>query len=111
MHECNPGNGFLGVSLKEKEITENISAITSDLKPGRYMKLTIRDTGTGISPEIMDKVFDPFFTTKEGKGTGLGLAIVYSVVKNVQGSLRIKSIIGKGTRFEIFFPLHLDSLD
>jgi signal transduction histidine kinase len=107
-----PDNGFLGVSLKEKEITENIPARVSDLKPGRYMKLTIRDTGSGIKPEIMDKIFDPFFTTKkEDKGTGLGLAIVYSVVKNVQGSIIIRSIVGKGTRFEIFIPVHLDSLN
>ena len=107
-----PIKGFLGVSLKEKEITENIPAMVSDLKPGRYMKLTIRDTGVGINQEILDKIFDPFFTTKkEDKGTGLGLAVVYSVVKNVHGSILIRSVIGKGTRFEIFFPLHLDSLN
>jgi signal transduction histidine kinase len=107
-----PSKGFLGVSLKDKEITKNMPAMVSDLKPGRYMKLTIRDTGSGIKPEIMDKIFDPFFTTKkEDKGTGLGLAIVYSVVKNDQGSIRIRSIIGKGTRFEIFFPVYLDSLN
>jgi len=107
-----PSKGFLGVSLKEKEITENIPATVSDLKPGRYMKLTIRDTGVGINQEILDKIFDLFFTTKkEDKGTGLGLAVVYSVVKNVQGSILIRSVIGKGTRFEIFFPVHLDSLN
>jgi signal transduction histidine kinase len=107
-----PSKGFLGVSLKVKEITKNMPALVSDLKPGRYMKLTIRDTGSGINPEIMDKIFDPFFTTKkEDKGTGLGLAIVYSVVKNVQGSIIIRSIIGKGTRFEIFFPVYLASMN
>jgi signal transduction histidine kinase len=104
--------GFIGVSLRENDIPENMPAMVSDLKPGRYVKLTIRDTGSGIEPEIMDKIFDPFFTMKkEDKGTGLGLAIVYSVVKNAQGSIIIRSIIGKGTRFEIFFPVYLDSLN
>ena len=103
------GRGFLGVSLKETEITEDTPAIVSDLKPGKYVKLTVRDTGDGINPEIISRVFDPFFTTKKVvKGTGLGLAVVHSVVKNTQGSILLCSKVGRGTRFDIFFPSALD---
>ncbi len=102
--------GTLDVSLDETEITQATPAIGNDLNPGKYMKLTVSDTGSGIKPEIMGDIFDPFFTTRKAEGTGLGLAIVYSVVKNSQSSMLVYSEVGKGTRFEIFFPLHLDSL-
>ena len=107
-----PQGGTLDVSLDETEVTQYTPAIGNDLKPGKYMILTVRDTGCGINPEIMKNIFDPFFTTrKSDKGTGLGLAVVYEVVKNSQGSILLYSVVGKGTRFEILFPLHLDSLN
>jgi PAS domain S-box-containing protein len=107
-----PGEGFLGVSLKEMDVVLPTPAIISDLKPGKYAKLTIRDTGCGINPEIMERIFDPFFTTrKSGKGTGLGLAVVHEVVKNTQGSILLQSKEGKGTRFEIYLPIYSDSQD
>jgi two-component system, cell cycle sensor histidine kinase and response regulator CckA len=106
-----PKGGTLDVLLDETEITQATPAIGNDLNPGMYMKLTVSDTGSGIKPEIMKDIFDPFFTTRKAEGTGLGLAIVYSVVKNSQSSMLVYSEVGKGTRFEIFFPLHLDSLD
>lgn len=107
-----PGKDSLEVSLHETDIDEAIPAIVNDLKPGRYVKLMVSDTGSGISPEAMEKIFDPFFTTKKaGMGTGLGLAVVYDVVKNAQGSILLSSEEGKGTRFEVYFPLHLDSPD
>jgi PAS domain S-box-containing protein len=100
-----PQGGALDVSLDETEVIQSAPAIGNDLKPGKYMILTVSDTGSGISPEIMKNIFDPFFTTrKSDKGTGLGLAVVYEVVKNSQGSMLVNSEVGKGTRFEIFFP-------
>ncbi len=102
--------GSLSVALKETKITKSAQAFVNDLTPGKYVKLTVRDTGYGISPEIKDKIFDPFFTTrKSGKGTGLGLAVVHEVVKNAGGSILLHSEVGKGATFEIFFPLYLDS--
>ncbi len=69
------------------------------------VEITVSDTGSGISPENMEKIFDPFFTTKVvGKGTGLGLSITYSTIKGLGGDISVRSTIGKGTQFNIFLP-------
>ncbi|MBU1569174.1 MAG: two-component sensor histidine kinase, partial [Proteobacteria bacterium] len=69
------------------------------------VEITVGDTGSGISPENMEKIFDPFFTTKVvGKGTGLGLSITYSAIKGLGGDISVQSTIGKGTQFNIFLP-------
>jgi two-component system, cell cycle sensor histidine kinase and response regulator CckA len=73
-----------------------------------YVLVEIGDTGTGISPDILDKVFEPFFTTKEtGKGTGLGLSTVYGIVKQTGGFIFPESQVGRGTTFRIFLPRHI----
>lgn len=75
------------------------------LYPGSYVKVSIRDTGTGIPEELLQKVFDPFFTTKkEGEGTGLGLAAVYGTVKTHKGEISVESTPGIGTTFHILLP-------
>lgn len=108
----NSGKGFLGVSLKEIEIVSYTPALISDIKPGKYLKLTVRDTGAGISQDIRDKIFDPFFTTKKSsKGTGLGLAVVHELIKNANGSILLKSAAGKGAKFEVYFPEYIDPQD
>jgi two-component system, cell cycle sensor histidine kinase and response regulator CckA len=109
-HSMTPHGGTLDVTLDETAVTESTPAIGNDLKPGTYMMLAVTDTGSGIKPEIVKNIFDPFFTIgKSDKGTGLGLAVVSEIVKNSHGSILLHSEVGKGTRFEIFFPLHLDS--
>jgi len=71
-----------------------------------YVKISIEDNGTGITPEIKSKIFDPFFTTKKiGEGTGLGLSVVYGIVKNNGGNIICESAIGVGTRFDILLPI------
>ncbi len=83
-------------------ITENINNYNEGKN---YIKITVEDDGVGMNSDIIEHIFEPFFTTKaRGKGTGLGLATVYGIVKNHKGDIQVKSIEGKGTRFEIFFP-------
>jgi PAS domain S-box-containing protein len=77
-----------------------------DLKPGRYIVISVSDTGTGIPPEVLGKVFDPFFTTKAiGRGTGLGLSQVYGIARQCGGAARIESELGKGAKIDIWLPL------
>jgi len=74
--------------------------------------ITVTDTGTGIDQEHLAKVFDPFFTTKNAdNGTGLGLAVVYGIIKKQNGSIKIKSTIGKGTSFIITLPLYSEPVE
>lgn len=84
--------------------------VTSDyLRSGeqkRFLRLTIRDSGTGMSPETVSRIFEPFFTTKPaGSGTGMGLPVVQSIVTGVGGAISVESELGKGTTFQVVFPL------
>jgi CheY-like chemotaxis protein len=76
------------------------------IKPGHYARLTVRDTGGGMSPHIMDKIFDPFFTTKGlGEGSGLGLSVVHGIVKQHDGYITVESEQGLGSTFTVYFPI------
>ncbi len=79
---------------------------------GEYVLVEVEDTGSGIAPEIIDKIFDPFYTTKDvGKGTGLGLSTVYGIVKQTGGFIYVASEVGKGTTFRIFLPRYVAAAD
>jgi two-component system cell cycle sensor histidine kinase/response regulator CckA len=79
---------------------------------GDYVLVEVEDTGSGIAPDIIDKIFDPFYTTKDvGKGTGLGLSTVYGIVKQTGGFIYVESEVGKGTIFRIFLPRYVPAAD
>jgi signal transduction histidine kinase len=99
-----PGGGEVRVSAAVRDSSDG------DLVPGRYVVISVGDTGTGIAPEVLDKVFDPFFTTKPvGKGTGLGLSQVFGIARQSGGTARIHSQVGKGTVVEIWLALAADA--
>ncbi len=82
-----------------------------DLSPGHYSRLTVRDTGSGMPPDVLERIFEPFFTTKPvGEGSGMGLAVAHAIVKNHEGAIWCTSQVGQGTTFEIWFPLIRDTV-
>jgi signal transduction histidine kinase/ActR/RegA family two-component response regulator len=99
-----PGGGDLHIETENITLSQK-NAKLHDVKPGRYVKISVSDTGIGMDDEIQLKIFDPFFTTKEmGRGTGLGLASAYGIIKNHGGVITIESEKGKGTSFHIYLP-------
>nr|WP_321256551.1 transporter substrate-binding domain-containing protein [uncultured Pseudodesulfovibrio sp.] len=103
-HSMESKGGNLHLSLRSGQVNPHqVGAQT--LESGAYLILEVRDTGSGIKPELMDRLFDPFFTTKEpGKGTGLGLSVVQGIVKSWGGEVLVKSTLGKGSLFQVFIP-------
>jgi signal transduction histidine kinase len=104
-HAMTGGRGRLEVSLSRVIMDEAGCRARPGLKPGIYARLTVRDNGKGISPEIQPRIFEPFFTTKgPGKGTGLGLAVVHGIIKDHEGVVLLHSEPGCGAEFEILLP-------
>ena len=104
-HAMRERGGVLEVGLDNVEVTPEVAAVVGDLSPGSYVKLTVADTGCGMTPEVIHRIFDPFFTTKSvGEGTGLGLSVVYGIVKDCGGAIAVKSEPGKGSVFTVYLP-------
>jgi len=100
-----PQGGTLSLKAENARVDSASADLKSGAKPGDYVKVSVTDTGTGMTPAVIDKIFDPFFTTKEpGKGTGLGLATVLGLVKAHGGFITLQSEAGKGSTFQVYFP-------
>ena len=100
-----PKGGQLIIETSAVEFDEAAASHSGQIRPGKFVCLSVSDTGCGIPPEIIPKIFEPFFTTKDvGKGTGLGLATVFGIVQQHKGWVNVYSEVGQGTTFRIYIP-------
>ncbi|MBI5968531.1 MAG: PAS domain S-box protein [Deltaproteobacteria bacterium] len=104
-HAMRENGGLLEIGLSKVDIDAVVAARYPDIHPGSYVRLSVSDTGHGMSPDILAKIFNPYFTTKQvGEGSGLGLAVVHGIVKSHEGEITVYSEPGKGTTFQVYLP-------
>ena len=97
--------GVLEVSLNDADLDADFARQHPDVKPGKFIRLMVKDTGCGMTPEATERIFDPFFTTKKvGEGTGMGLSVVHGIIKSHGGTIIVESSPGKGSAFSVFLP-------
>jgi CheY-like chemotaxis protein len=106
------GQGKLTIELSNAHLDDAYARTHDEVIPGQYVMMAVTDTGTGMAPEIIEKVFEPFFSTKaEGKGSGLGLSMVYGFVKQSGGHVKIYSEVGHGTTIKLYLPRAIEAED
>ncbi|WP_370878158.1 MULTISPECIES: cell cycle histidine kinase CckA [Rhodoplanes] len=107
-----PDGGRLTLRTRNVGEEETRASAYKGMPPGEYVLIEVADSGSGIPPEIIDRIFEPFFSTKEvGKGTGLGLSTVYGIIKQTGGYVFVESEIGRGTTFRIYLPRHVPTIE
>jgi len=101
-----PAGGRLTIMTENVHIDDQYARMNLGSRPGRYVRVSVTDTGVGIAPGVLDKIFEPFFTTKEhGKGTGLGLSTVVGIAKGHGGFVNAYSEPGRGAEFSLYLPV------
>lgn len=106
-HAMRDRAGRLTVKLAMPDLGAGAASLDPNLKPGRYVRLEVGDTGTGMDEATLSRIFEPFFTTKPpGEGTGLGLSVVHGIMRNHDGAITVTSEPGLGTTFHLYFPVH-----
>ncbi|MBN2393132.1 MAG: PAS domain S-box protein [Anaerolineae bacterium] len=106
-----PQGGILTICLEQITFADPADAPLMKVPPGGWVRMSVADTGTGIPPDILPHIFEPFFTTKAPLGTGLGLSQVHGIVEAHEGHIDVKSTVGKGATFIIYWPLHTPEAD
>jgi PAS domain S-box-containing protein len=107
-HAMREKGGILEIRLENVQVDTRMAENLHGLETGKYLRLTVKDTGHGMAPDVLDKVFDPYFTTKNvGEGTGMGLAVVHGIVQTHGGAIALESDQEKGTRFGVYLPLYV----
>jgi CheY-like chemotaxis protein len=100
-----PGGGNLDISMQNIVLDDTYASMNVDARPGPYVMIEVKDTGSGIPADIRERIFDPFFTTKEiGRGTGLGLSTTLTIIKSHGGFINVYSESGIGSKFKVYLP-------
>ena len=106
-HAMREKGGILEINIKNVNIKKAIISLEFELHPGKYLRLSVKDTGRGMSSKVVEQIFHPYFTTKKrDEGTGLGLAVVRGIVKGHGGAIIVESQPGQGTIFHVYFPAY-----
>jgi len=97
--------GILNIKLEDVKVTEDLARMISGLQISPHVRLTVKDSGSGMTPEVLERIFDPFFTTKPiGEGSGMGMAVVHGIVTGHGGAIVVDSVVNKGTKVEVYLP-------
>jgi CheY-like chemotaxis protein len=105
-HAMRASGGVLEIGLREALIAPEDARRLAGLEAGRYLVLSVSDSGCGIPPDTRERIFEPFFTTKpKGEGTGLGLSVVHGIVESCRGCIEVDSELGRGSRFSVYLPV------
>ena len=104
-HAMRETGGAIEVLLEPVDVPTDRPTVAANLTAGPYVRLTVRDTGHGMAPEILERIFEPFFTTKDvGEGTGMGLAVVHGIIASCGGAITVESAPGQGATFAVYLP-------
>jgi len=104
-HAMHDGRGRIDIQVNTAVLGQSAVRTHTDLQPGRYVHLSVRDNGKGMDAVTLERIFEPFFTTKAiGVGTGLGLSVVHGIMRGYQGAITVNSQLGGGTTFHLYFP-------